>query len=78
MFDIHQNFVVNASSQKVFEAFCSPQSLDSWRTLHSAGKPQTGNTYTFYFGPGYDWRVKVIHLLPGYELTWEMFKTMDE
>jgi len=78
MFDIHHNFIVEACSQKVFEAFCTPQGLDSWWTLQSAGRPETGNIYTFYFGPEYDWRAEVIHLVPGHELTWKMVETMDD
>jgi len=56
MFDIHHNFVVNSPSQKVFEAFCTSLGLDSWWTLKSAGSPEKGNMFTFYFGPEFDWR----------------------
>lgn len=78
MFDIHHNFVVKAPSWKVFETFCSPQGLDSWWTLKSAGIPEIGNQYTFYFGPEYDWRAEVVHLVLNNELTWKMVKTMDD
>ncbi len=78
MFDIHHNFVVNSTSQKVFEAFCTSPGLDSWWTLQSEGKPEIVNIYTFNFGPEYDWRAEVIHLVPGRELTWKMVQTMDD
>lgn len=78
MVDIHHNFVVKASSEKVFDAFCTPKGLDSWWTLQSAGAPEIGNVYTFYFGPEYDWRAEVIHMVSGWELTWRMVKTMDD
>jgi uncharacterized protein YndB with AHSA1/START domain len=78
MFDIHHNFVVKAPSKKVFEAFCTPQGLDSWWTLQSLGNPEIGNIYTFYFDPEYDWRAEVIHCIPGRELTWKMIRTMED
>lgn len=78
MVDIHHNFVIKSSHDKVFEAFCTPAGLDSWWTLKSAGKPEAGNVYTFYFGPLYDWRAEVIHLVPHLELTWKITQTMED
>jgi uncharacterized protein YndB with AHSA1/START domain len=78
MFDIHHNFVVKSSSEKVFDAFCTPQGLDSWWTLQSAGKAEIGHVYTFYFGPEYDWRAEVVHLVPGKELSWKMIQSMED
>jgi uncharacterized protein YndB with AHSA1/START domain len=78
MFDIHHNFVIKSASEKVFDAFSTPDGLDSWWTLQSKGKPEIGNRYTFFFGPEYDWRAEVIHLVPGRELTWKMVQTMED
>jgi uncharacterized protein YndB with AHSA1/START domain len=78
MFDIHHNFVVKTPSDKVFNAFCTPQGLDSWWTVKSGGTPEIRNLYRFYFGPGYDWQAEVIHLVQGRELTWKMIQTMDD
>jgi uncharacterized protein YndB with AHSA1/START domain len=76
--DIIHNFIIKAAPQKIFDAFCLPEGLDSWWPLSSAGSPQLGNSYTFYFGPEYDWRAEVVHQVPGKELTWKMTKTMDD
>ncbi len=78
MFDIHHNFVVKTPTRKVFEAFTTPQDLDSWWTLQSSGTPENGNVYIFYFGPEYDWRAEVVHVVSGKELTWKMIETMDD
>jgi uncharacterized protein YndB with AHSA1/START domain len=78
MFDIHHNFVVKGTPEKVFETFTTPQGLDSWWTLQSSGVPEIGNLYTFYFGPEYDWRAEVIHKISDSDLTWKMVKTMDD
>lgn len=72
MHNIHHNFIVKASPQKVFDAFTIPEGLNSWWTLKSSGIPSVGTLYTFYFGPEYDWRAEVIKVIPGRELTWKM------
>jgi len=78
MFNIHHNFAINAPGGKVWDAFCTPEGLNSWWTLQSSGIPAIGNMYTFYFGPGYDWRAEVIHISPGEALTWKMVNAMDD
>lgn len=37
-----------------------------------------GEVYTLFFGPEYDWRAKVVHVLPGKEITWKMIEAMDD
>lgn len=76
--DIHHIFFVKSNPQKVFEAFCTIEGLDSWWTLQSTGQPLKGNMYSFYFDPEHDWRAEVIHCVPGKELTWGMKVTMDD
>jgi uncharacterized protein YndB with AHSA1/START domain len=76
--DILQKFPVSASKQKVFDAFATPQGLDSWWTLRSAGTPESGAEYTFYFGPEYDWRAKVVRAVPGKSLTWRMTQARED
>lgn len=76
--DIHHRFTVNSPIQKVFETFCTPAGLNNWWSLECSGKPQLNETYRFYFGPEYDWNAKVIHVVEGKELTWQMTKAMDD
>lgn len=76
--DIHHNFIIKSKADKVFEAFCTPAGLDSWWTLRSAGKPQMGDIYTFYFGPEYDWRAEVTLSRPNKALTWRMKDAMKD
>lgn len=78
MAKIQHQFIVSASAQKVFEAFCTPQGLDSWWTLRSEGKPEKDNVYTFFFGPEYDWRARVVRVKPNNTLTWQMVQAMDD
>lgn len=76
--DILHQFQLAAPAEKVFDAFVIPTGLDSWWTLKSSGIPELNEEYQFDFGPTYDWRAKVIHVIPGRELTWLMTQTMDD
>lgn len=76
--DIHHSFVVKAAPSKVFEAMTSVKGLGSWWPLSSKGEPKLNEVYTFYFGPEYDWRGQVIHVIPDKELTWKMTQCSDD
>ncbi|MBL7865690.1 MAG: SRPBCC domain-containing protein [Cyclobacteriaceae bacterium] len=76
--DIFHQFRIEAQPQKVFDAFCSQQGLNDWWTARSSGVPKAGEVYTFWFGPEYDWRATVAHVVPGREITWQMTQAMDD
>ena len=76
--DILHQFQVAAPTDKIFDAVARPTGLDAWWTLKSSGVPKLNAEYQFYFGPNYDWRAKVIHVIPGHELTWQMTQAMDD
>ncbi len=74
---LHQ-FHIQSTPDEVFHAFTSPSGLNSWWTLESDGKPELNETYRFVFGPEYDWRAVVSHVVPGHELTWRVKQAMDD
>lgn len=76
--DIYQKFQIKATPQEVFDGFCLPQHLNQWWTKECTGKPVNNEIYNFYFGDNYNWYAKVIHAVPGRELTWQMTKAMDD
>ncbi len=76
--EILHRFTINATAQKVFEALCSEKGLNNWWTKECSGKPLLHENYRFYFTPEYDWSAKVIHMIEGKELTWQMTKAMDD
>lgn len=78
MADILHQFRVEAPPARVFEAFCRPGGLDNWWPARSSGEPKAGEVYTLWFGPEYDWRAKVIHVIPGREFTWKMTQAMPD
>lgn len=65
MADILQDFPINASPARVFEAVSDPAMIDRWWTLRSNGKPIVGATYDLDFGPDYQWRAVVTKSDPG-------------
>lgn len=74
---LHQ-FTIAAPPEVVFTAFCTPEGLNAWWTLRSSGIPQLGTEYTFYFAPEYDWRAKVVKVIPNKALTWQMTVAMED
>lgn len=76
--DIHHQFKVKASAQKVFDAFCVPEHLNNWWPLRSTGKPEENETYNFFFGEEYDWYAIVREVQAGKSLTWHMQDVMDD
>lgn len=76
--DILHQFQVSASPQSVFDAIAFPEGLNAWWTLEAEGRPVANEAYRFYFGPEYDWRGNVMHVIDGTELTWRFTDAMDD
>ena len=65
MADILQDFPIDASPARVFQAISDPALIDQWWTLRSKGQPTVGATYDLDFGPTYQWRAVVTKSEPG-------------
>ena len=63
-FDIHHDFWIEASADKIFEAITTPEGLNSWWPLKSSGKAEVGATYNFFFTEEYDWYGTVTECVP--------------
>lgn len=70
--DICHRLPINAPVDRVFAMFASPEGLNEWWTLESAGTPAASETYRFGFGPDYDWRGIVAACDDGRWIEWEM------
>jgi uncharacterized protein YndB with AHSA1/START domain len=57
--DIHHDFPIRASADKVFAAIATPAGLDTWWTERSSGHPEVGAEYELWFGPKFEWRAIV-------------------
>lgn len=78
MADIFHQFPINATRDQVFAAIATPAGLDAWWTLRAAGEPVEGAEYELGFGPGYDWRARVVRCEPGSAFEFEMTVAMDD
>ena len=76
--DIYHQFMVKASAQDVFDAFCLPEHLSNWWPLRSTGNPAKGARYNFFFGDDYDWYATVKNVEQGRSLTWNMQDVTDD
>ena len=64
MANIFQDFPIDASLERVFQAISTPEGLDCWWTLKAQGKPVEGAEYVLDFGPEYIWRAVVARCVP--------------
>lgn len=70
--DILQDFPIAVPPARVFEAVTSPALLDQWWTLRSSGRPVVGSSYSFDFGPQYQWQGRVTVAVPGQAFEWRI------
>jgi uncharacterized protein YndB with AHSA1/START domain len=70
--DIHHDFPIAASREKVFELLSSPEGLAKWWTLDSDGTPGEGEVYQLGFGPGYAWEGVLRVYDPPTRIVWEL------
>jgi uncharacterized protein YndB with AHSA1/START domain len=62
--DILHDLPINAPIDRVFEAVSTPAGLDAWWTDTSAGEPRQGCEYELGFGPAFNWRARVMRIIP--------------
>ena len=76
--DIFHDFPIRAPIDRVFASFATPEGLDQWWTLRSAGEPRLGAEYELNFGPEYDWRGEVTKCVAGREFELTMTRSDDD
>lgn len=76
--DILHDLPIQASIERVFEAFTTPEGLDRWWTLRSEGVPLMGSEYRLCFGPRFDWRARVTRVEPPREFELELVDAMED
>ncbi|MEZ6096794.1 MAG: SRPBCC domain-containing protein [Pirellulaceae bacterium] len=76
--NIRHQLEIQAPLSHVFDLLTLPDGLNNWWTLECTGTPELGAEYRLYFGPEYDWRAVVSHVLPGEAITWSIVDAMDD
>jgi uncharacterized protein YndB with AHSA1/START domain len=74
MSEILHDFPIKASTEQVFIGITTPQGLDAWWTVQSAGRAELGSEYELNFGPGFDWRARVTRCEPNRVFELELVK----
>jgi uncharacterized protein YndB with AHSA1/START domain len=62
--DILLDLPIAATPAAVFAAVSTPAGLDTWWTLSAAGIPAIGSEYQLLFGPGHQWKARVVRYAP--------------
>lgn len=70
--DVFQDFPIKAPVRRVFDAVATPAGLDAWWTKSASGRPEEGAEYKLGFGPGFEWRARVIRCIPNEEFELEL------
>lgn len=78
MADILQDFPIAAPVSEVFAAVATPAGLNEWWTITSTGTPSAGAVYHLDFGPGYQWKGRVVRCVPGKEFELELIEAMPD
>lgn len=78
MVDILHNFYIKASPERVFEAISMPDGVSEWWSFSTMGDPVLGSVYELDFGPGYQWRAKVVACAVPTEFEWEMIEAEND
>lgn len=76
--DIVHEFPVYTSPETVYEAVATPEGLDAWWTATCEGEAREGAPWALGFGPGFDWRARVVASEPGRLFALEMTEADDD
>jgi uncharacterized protein YndB with AHSA1/START domain len=72
--DILQDFPIQASPSRVFDAVSQPALIEQWWSLGTSGQPGVGEKYELDFGPNYLWRAVVTICRPGEAFEWRIIE----
>lgn len=76
--DIVMDFPVAAPPSRVFAAISTPAGLDQWWTLGCQGTASIGEAFVLDFGPGYQWKGKVVRCVRDEAFELELVEAMPD
>jgi uncharacterized protein YndB with AHSA1/START domain len=76
--DVFQDFPINASARRVFEAVSTPAGLGAWWTKTASGRPEEGAIYELGFGQGFEWRARASRCVPDAEFELELIEADED
>lgn len=78
MGDIYHSLSIRAPIGDLFTAVATPGGLDRWWTHHCEGKAAKGETYTLYFTEEFQWKARVIQLIPEKRVSLEILEADND
>ena len=76
--NIHQELLIAASPEKIYDAITTPQGLSAWWTPGATAKPELNSIARFPFGPDYFKEMKIVELQPTTYVQWNCIKGAAE
>lgn len=70
--EILHDLPIRAPRTELWPLVSTPAGLDAWWTLDSEGEAREGVVWRLGFGPGFQWRGRVLGCEPGSLLAWEV------
>lgn len=70
MANIHQQLLISAPVDKVFQAISSQEGLSGWWTPEATAQPEVNTIARFPFGPSYFKEMKITQLVPPKLVAW--------
>ena len=75
---IYHQILIKASRAKIYEVLTAQDGMSLWLGPDCAVKPQVGFINEFGIGNQARYRMKVIHLQPGYSVEWKCVNQHDD
>src|SRR5688572_5179247 len=75
---IHQELLIGAAAEKVYNAITSKEGLSGWWTPGVNAKPELNSVARFPFGPDYFKEMKITELKPNEQVKWTCIKGAGE
>lgn len=76
--NIHQELLIGASAEKVYDALTSQEGLSAWWTPATSATPELYSIARFPFGPDYFKEMKIVELKPSEQVKWSCIAGADE
>ncbi len=76
--NIHQELLIGAPAEKIYNAITSQEGLSAWWTPGANAKPEVDSVARFPFGPDYFKEMKITELKPSRLVKWTCIKGEGE
>jgi uncharacterized protein YndB with AHSA1/START domain len=76
--NIHQEVLIGAPAEKIYNAITSPEGLSAWWTPGSTAKTEVNSIARFPFGADYHKEMKILELKPSELVKWKCLAGENE